>query len=311
MKKIETVSLIGLGAVGCVHLKTISDTLPMSNIEVIASGERAKRLRANGIALNGDRVSFPVHEPGSGGAPADLLIFAVKQHCLSRAIEDARDQVGPDTIILSFLNGISSEGIISAAYGADKVLYSLLLGIDAVRGADGTSYTTAGRIPFGNAVNEPGSYSENVESVKEFFERVGIRHEIPLDMIRMLWIKFMMNVGVNQTTAVLRCPYGALHGPGYAVDLATSLMEEVVAISSKENVALCLGDIGKSFSIIRGMSAHGKTSMLQDVEAGRQTEVDIFGGAVAEMGKKHGVPVPMNETFVRLIRAIEENSCKP
>ncbi|MDR3322518.1 MAG: 2-dehydropantoate 2-reductase [Synergistaceae bacterium] len=307
MKKIETVSLIGLGAVGCVHLGTISETIPMADIKVIASGERAERIRKNGVVLNDRRIFFPVHEPGSGGEPADVLIFAVKQYQLSEAIEDAADQVGPDTIILSFLNGISSERIIGAAFGAEKVLYSLLMGVDAVREGSGTVYTTPGRIPFGDAVNEPGAYSERVLAVKEFFERVGIPCEVPRDMIRMLWMKFMLNVGFNQTTAVLRCPYGALQRPGYAMELSISLMEEVVAVSAKENAALSRRDIDDAFSIIASLGPNGKTSMLQDVEAGRRTEVGIFGGAVVEMGKKHGVPVPMNETFVRLIRAIEES----
>jgi 2-dehydropantoate 2-reductase len=307
MKKIETVSLIGLGAVGCVHLGTISETVPMADIKVIASGERAERIEKSGVGLNGRRIFFPVHEPGSGGKPADLLIFAVKQHQLGEAIEDAADQVGPDTIILSFLNGISSEGIIGAAFGAEKLLYCLLMGVDAVRDDSGVVYTTPGRIPFGDAVNEPGAYSEKVLAVKEFFERVGIPCEIPRDMIRMLWMKFMLNVGFNQTTAVLRCPYGALQ-TGYARDLSISLMEEVVSVSAKENVALSRRDIDDAFPIIARLGPNGKTSMLQDVEAGRRTEVDIFGGAVVEMGKKHGVPVPMNETFVRLIRAIKESS---
>ena len=90
MKKIKTVSLIGLGAVGSANLAKISETVPMEDIRVIASGEREKRYRKHGVTVNGKTYMFPVFGPDDKVAPADLLIFAVKNHHLSRAIEEAR-----------------------------------------------------------------------------------------------------------------------------------------------------------------------------------------------------------------------------
>lgn len=305
MRKIETVALIGLGAMGCSYLGKISETVPMENIQVVASGDRAKRYRENGIGLNGRRIFFPVVEPLEA-KPADLLIFTVKFNQLEEAVQEAKGAVGPDTIVISLLNGITSEDVIAASYGRERVLYSLALGIDATRAGDDTSVTVYGVIPFGEVRNEPGSYTERVTRLAEFFDRVGLNSEVQEDMKLALWRKFMLNVGVNQTSAILECPYGALQREGEARRLAVSAMNEAVALGGLEGVPLGQDDVDRALSVMATLSPEGKCSMLQDIEAARKTEVDIFGGTVVELGRKHGVPVPINEAYLRIIKAKEE-----
>ncbi len=306
MKKIETVSLIGLGAIGSANIAKISETLPMENIRIIASGEREKRYRENGVCVNGKTYAFPVFGPAEKVVPADLLIFAVKNHHLPKAIEEARGHVGKDTVILSLLNGITSEEEIGKAYGAEKVLYSYVMRTDATRTGDSTNYVNLGFIPFGEAKNTPGEYSDKVLAVEEFFARTGIRHSIPEDMIRDLWLKFMLNVGANQVTAILRCGYGAIKDSPAVRSLAASAMREAVAVAAAENVALAEKDITDCLEILSSLTPAGKTSMLQDVEAKRKTEVEAFGGTVCTLARKHGIEVPVNEALVRFITAIEE-----
>ncbi|MDR3354217.1 MAG: ketopantoate reductase family protein [Synergistaceae bacterium] len=306
-RKIETVALIGLGAMGCAYLSKIAETFPMDRIRVVASGDRAERYRANGVTVNGRRIRFPIFEPGDRVPPADLLIFTVKHNQLGQAICDARGQVGPDTVVISLLNGITSEIEIGEAYGAEKVLCSLAMGTDPIRAGDDTTFTTLGTIPFGEAVNREGEYSRNVLRVEEFFKETGLRYEIPEDMTKALWKKFMMNVGVNQVTAVLRCGYGALLGAGLTRDLAVAAMTEVTVLAEREKVNLTESDIEDCLKVLGTLSPQGKTSTLQDVEARRQTEVDIFGGTVVNLGRKHGVPVPVNEMLFKLIKATEES----
>ncbi len=306
MKKIKTVSLIGLGAVGSANLAKISETVPMEDIRIIASGEREKRYRKHGVTVNGKTYMFPVFGPDDKVAPADLLIFAVKNHHLSRAIEEARGHVGEDTIILSLLNGITSEEEIGRAYGAEKVLYSYVMRTDAARTGDSTNYVNLGFIPFGEAKNTPGNYSDRVLAVEGFFIRTGIKYNIPEDMIRELWLKFMLNVGANQVTAVLRCTYGAIKGSKAVRDLIAETMREAVAVSNAEGICLCEEDIEKCIGILSSLTPGGKTSMLQDVEARRKTEVEAFGGTVCTLARRHGIDVPVNEALVRFIKALED-----
>jgi 2-dehydropantoate 2-reductase len=128
MDKIKIVSLVGLGGIGSVYLSAVSEKIPMDDIRVIASGERAARYRKNGVVVNGRGFHFPVYEPGEPVEPADLLLFAVKQTGLEEAIRDARGHRGPNTIILSLLNGITSERIIAETLGAEHLLYIQIQG---------------------------------------------------------------------------------------------------------------------------------------------------------------------------------------
>lgn len=306
MKNIETVSLVGLGAIGSANLAKISESVPMENIRVVASGERTERYRKNGVCVNDKTHRFPIYLPEDKVAPADLLIFAVKNHHLPQAIEDVRNHVGNKTIILSYLNGISSEEKIGNIYGMDKVLYSFVIRTDPIRIGDSTKYVNLGFVPFGEAKNVPGKYSERVLTVEEFFKKTGIEYSIPENMIRDLWLKFMLNVGANQVTAVLRCTYSAIKKSKAVRDLLAEAMREAVTVSKAENIDLVENDITNCIEILSSLTPTGKTSMLQDVEAHRKTEVEAFGETVCRLAKKHGISVPVNEALVKLITALEE-----
>jgi 2-dehydropantoate 2-reductase len=305
LKRIETVAIVGLGAIGAMLLEKISLTLPPENIRAIVSGERAGRYRENPVTVNGKQVNFRIRDPKETGESVDLLIFAVKHSQLETAIKDAENSVGENTLIISLLNGIISENIISAAFGREKVLYAYAVGTDSTRRGNDIIYKTFAKIPFGEARNI-GRRSERVSLIEEFFNRTGIPYEIPEDMIKSLWAKFMMNVGVNQLSAVLGATYSAFQKPGAARDLFKSAMMEVVFLSRLEGINLNESDADKAIQIIDSISPEGKTSMLQDMEAGRKTEAGIFGGTVLELSRKFGASSPVNEVLVRLIRAREE-----
>lgn len=306
MKQIETVAVVGLGAIGASYLAKIADETSIKKTRAVASGARAEKYKKEGVYVNGKRYDFPVFGPKDACAPADLLIVAVKFHQLEEALAEAENQVGPDTIIISLLNGVSSEDVIVRKFGEKNVLLSYVIQMDAVRTGDRTTYTILGKIPFGERKNEPEHFSENVLRLQEFLERIGVRYEIPADMIKSQWEKFMLNVGVNQVSAILRAPYGVLQNIPEARQVVMDAMREVIALSQKEGVNLSETDMKKAFEVMDSLGVDGKTSMLQDVEAERKTEVEMFGGTVIEKAKQHGLPVPVNEVLVKQIRAIEQ-----
>jgi 2-dehydropantoate 2-reductase len=122
-----------------------------------------------------------------------------------------------------------------------------------------------------------------------------------------MWFKFMINVGINQASAVLRGNYGVFQKSREARDLMEAAMREVVAVAQKLKVNLCAGDIEKFYPVLDSLSPDGKTSMLQDVEAGRKTEVEMLAGKLVELGEQYGVPTPVNRELFRKIREIEKN----
>ena len=118
--KLET-AIIGAGALGAIYASILFESDPES-VRFIASGERYGRLRRDGVVVNGKHYQIPVTSPEEA-APVDLLIVAVKYHQLDQAIGEINRAVGPQTTVLSVMNGIDSEGRIGAVYGQDRVLY--------------------------------------------------------------------------------------------------------------------------------------------------------------------------------------------
>jgi len=278
-----------------------------ASVSIIAGGARRTALEARGLTVNGVHYPVRVSDAEQAGAYADLILVAVKGYDLPGAVRDMKNHVGPDTLILSVMNGIDSETQLGEAFGPDKVLYCIALGIDAVRGPDGSvTNTKEGKILFGEAKNP--IWSEKVKRMGRALDRAGIAYEVPVDMIRSLWWKFMINVGVNQVSAVLRATYGVFQSVPEACRLMEAVMKEVIRLAAAEGVALKEEDIKEWISIMSGLSPEGKTSMLQDVEAGRKTEVEMFGGKVLELAAKHKLQVPVNETIYRIIKVLERRA---
>jgi len=302
MKPVRNVAVVGAGAMGAFYASRLFDTEGVA-VALVAGGERLERLRSRGIVVNDRPYAVPVLHPEADEAPSDLVIVAVKNHHMEQALRDMKKRVGPDTLLLSVMNGIDSEEQLGGAFGTERVLYAVALGIDSVRDGNRVSYTTPGVIQFGEADN--AEVTERVRRVQALFDRAGIPWETPPDMIRNLWWKFMINVGVNQVSAVLRAPYGVFQRTPEARELMEWAMGEVIAVAERAGVALAGEDIEKWKSVLSTLGPDGKTSMLQDVEAGRKTEVEIFAGRVMELGKAHDVPVPVNRVLYQMIRVAE------
>ena len=263
-------------------------------VSVLAGGERLARYREHGFEINGELCRFTLTDAAASSSP-DLVIIACKFHHLDQVPAELR----------------ASEGIIARAYGDHRIPYAMIVGTDAGHAGNRTNFTRAGTIFFGDSTPAlPGIRSPRVSRIAEFFTRFGIPYEIPADMPNRLWYKFMMNVGLNQITAITRRPYALLKTESRvpeAASLFETAMREVIAVAAAEGITLTGEDIESVYRTIDTLADGGKTSMCQDVEAGRKTEVELFAGTMIELGKKHGVPVPVNALFFQLIRAIEQS----
>ena len=302
--EIKTVSIIGLGAIGILFGNHISKKIPKENLRIIAGRSRIKKYENNHLYSNGELCNFNYVTPEELCQPVDLIIFAVKHSALKNAIQDARNQIGENTIILSALNGIKSEAIIGEAYGMDKILYCVAQGMDAVKEENKLTYHNMGMLCFGE--REPDIISQKMKRVSKFFEEIELPYEAVTDMYKRQWGKFMLNVGINQTVAVYESNVGEIQREGEARNTMISAMKEVMALSEKAGISLTDADFDYWLKIINKLSPEGKPSMRQDMEAKRYSEVELFSGEVLKLGKKYGVPTPVNEKLYDKIKFIEE-----
>jgi 2-dehydropantoate 2-reductase len=298
--KIGTVGIVGAGALGAFYADKLKDA---ATVRVLAHGARLERLQKHGVVVNGRAFSLETIDAAGSSAPVDLLIVTVKDMHLDEAIADMRAAVGPRTVILSLMNGIDSEDRLKAAYPANTVLYGISVGIDATREGNAVVVGSEGKVMFGEARNAPPS--EAVKAVADLLGTGGVTYEIPEDMLRTLWWKFMVNVGINTLSSILRAPYAAFQHEGEARSLLRDGMREVISVARAKGIALEESDIPAFLALLDKLSPVGKTSMLQDVEAGRKTEIDMLSGRLCAIGRETGVPTPINDVYLRIIRALE------
>ncbi|MDQ0273452.1 ketopantoate reductase family protein [Cytobacillus purgationiresistens] len=302
--KIQTVSIIGLGALGVLFGYHLSKKMPNGTLKIIADEDRIKKYKREGVYCNGELCDFDYATPDQLSHPADLILIAVKYNSLPEAIQAVKHLVGVDTIILSVLNGITSEARIGKVLGMEKVVYCVAQGMDAVKVGNQMSYHHMGMLSVGDSA--PGYVSSRVKALVDFFGNIELPYEVNTSMIKQQWGKFMLNVGVNQTAAVYKTNYGGIQVEGEARETMIAAMREVIHLSKYERLDLSEDDLSYWLGVLDGLNSEGKPSMVQDMDAGRQSEVELFSGTVLELYRKHGLSVPpINNELYQKIKLME------
>lgn len=300
MNEIKKVLVCGIGAIGSIYADKIEKYSP-ENLRVLVDETRLERYKKNPTIFNDRILNFNYILPSATDFKADLIIIATKFDGLNDVIQNIKNFVKEDTVILSLLNGVTSEKIIAQTYGTEKLLYSYYIGHSAVRNGRHITHDGVNTIVFGSDnVND----IKNENKVKIFFEKVGINYLIPKDIIHSLWLKYMLNVSANQTTAIFRMTFGEMFENEKCMEFAINIMKEVQAIAKVQGVNNSETLIDEALESLKTMTPDGKTSMLQDVEAGRKTEVDMFAGTIIKMGLEHNIPTPYNKIIKEMLEII-------
>ncbi len=294
------VTIIGSGAVGAMYGLRLQGLLGKENVVFLADAKRRARYAQEPLLINGERTDFTFVDP-KDAQPSPLVILATKNLQLEEAVRQIAGSVGEDTAILSLLNGIESEERLSEVYGEEHVLYSFAVGLNSTRVGSHINFNEEGRIVFGEKDN---SKSKRVDAICSLFDRAKIAYVVPQDIRLELWKKFMLNTAFNTISALTRATYGDLMQESVKT-LAWKASKEVQAVGQKEGVFLTDAMIEENHQIVGALGFEGKTSMFQDMEAGRKTENAWFCSAVVRLGKKHSIPTPTCEVLSLLVEASE------
>lgn len=306
MKQIKTVALIGLGAIGCALAPGLQKAVGFQNFRVIAGGARKARLETDGVTINGANYHFNIVAPDETVEPADLVIVIVKHTALSSAIKDIASQIGEATTVVSFLNGIDSEERIAAEYGWDRLIYGFARKSVVMKDGSCNYDPNNGWFVFGEARN--ATISPRIRAMIDLFDHAALPHKVEPDMIRAMWLKFACNVSENQSSAILGIPFGAWHVSEHANHLRETAFWEVIRIANQKGIDLGEADLLQQRKHLRNIPYHNKTSMLQDIETGRTTEVEMLAGAVCRMGAELGIATPVNDLFYHSLKVLEEKN---
>ncbi len=297
-------AIIGLGALGTLYGQKLNGFLGREGFFFIADEQRVARYRQRPVFCNGQRCDFSYRSP-SEAQPVDLILFAVKAGGLADAIETVRPFVGPQTVLISVLNGITSEEMLAEAFGAEKVIWCVAEAMDAVYSDGQLQYTNIGRLALGN---RDGRTSPQLEALAALLKAAGIPYEISDQILLRQWGKLMLNTGVNQVTAVFDLNYGGVQKPGRPREMMIGAMREVAQVAQKEGIPLSEEDIPAWVALPDRLDAENTTSMCQDVRAGRRTEKELFSGTICRLGRKHGVATPINDELYRRLTELENRA---
>jgi 2-dehydropantoate 2-reductase len=272
--------------------------------------ERVALLRRRGLRLHtpegGAReIQAPISLPDAVG-PAELTIVVVKAHQTEAAARDLPRLMAAGGLALTLQNGLGNLEIMAAAVGPERLLAGVaLLGVTRLEEGE---IILAGRGPIVIGVPAGSQVApDKLAEVGAIFRRAGLDCWEAPDIAAVLWEKLLVNVGLNPLTALLRVPNGALPELPEAWGLAVAAAGEAQAVAQAAGINLAV-DPEMRLRQVCASTAANRSSMLQDVLAGRATEIEALNGQVAVRGRALGVPTPVNDLFTRLLRALGQAS---
>ncbi len=290
----KNVLICGLGAVGLTYAVRFRGKC---NLKILVNKERLEKYSKNKPVFNGDVQEFEYILPDNSDFKTDLIIIATKYQGFESAINSIKNFVSENTRIISLLNGVSSEEIISGKYPQAKVLKSYFIGHSAVRNGNSVTQDGVGEIVL-----------EYDRKTVQILKDCSINYSIPEDINYALWLKFTMNIFSNQISAILNMTFGELKHNKIFRETAKKIVSEVRSIAEKKGVRNLDNLERDALAALDKMCDEGKTSMHQDILAGRRTEVDMFAGEIIKLGKEFKIPTPYNQVLYDLIKIKEENN---
>jgi 2-dehydropantoate 2-reductase len=242
----------------------------------------------------------------------DLVMVAVKANATRDAVAGARTLVGPHTWVLSVQNGAGNVEAIAEVLGSpDHVVGGVFWCVVTPLDLNRLSWVTGtGGLKIGPA---SGVVGPEVKEIAEVLRSTGIDVGISDDVQQLIWGKVMQNVPLALGTA-MRLTNDEYAAYPHAKDLILEMAEECLAVTKVAGIDLSGGGdpIDGLMHTIQKFHDSGtkpKCSMLQDLERGRRTEIDAINGSIVREGKRLGVPTPVNEVMVALVKLQEEKNC--
>jgi 2-dehydropantoate 2-reductase len=268
----------------------------------LARGAHLQAIRRDGLRIDtpdGEIVIQPAQATDNVASvgKVDVVILGVKAWQVKEAAEAMRPVIGPDSFVVPLQNGVDAPAELAAVLGAAHAAggtcatISWLTAPGRIRSAMSSNF-----IRFGELDNSP---SERVKRLRDAFKRSGTNVEVPADIQRALWGKFLVVTAFGGVGAVTRAPIGVTRALPETRRMLEQCMEEVLAVAQARGVAMFDNAVAESMSILDSIGANATASLQRDIAENRPTELDYWNGAVVRLGREAGVATPTHSFIVR------------
>jgi 2-dehydropantoate 2-reductase len=318
------IAIIGAGAIGGYVGAKLA--LAGEDVTFIVRGANLDAIRAHGMKLiehdRSEQVATNVKASNDYAAvgPQDLVILAMKAHQLAAVADDVPQLFGPDTAVVTMQNGIpywyfhqhggtalegtrlesvDAGGHIAARIPAERVIGCVVYPASELIAPGVVRHIEGERFPIGEL---DGSTSERVQRIAACFTKAGFKAPV-LDNIRAeIWLKFWGNLTFNPISGLAHSTLSGICQFPLTRELAASMMREAQTVAGKLGIEFRVS-VDKRIAGAEKVGAH-KTSMLQDIEAGRAPEIDALVGTVIELGRLTDTPTPHIDTVYALVKLL-------
>jgi 2-dehydropantoate 2-reductase len=297
------------------------------DVTLFARGPHLKAMQERGLQVRGSVGDFVVHprivSSLDEAGPADVVFLGVKAHSLPQLAPQLKPVLGPETTVVSTQNGIpwwyfqglggaangihleriDPGGVISAAIEARRVVGSIVYFSTEIPEPGVILHTDGNRISLG----EPdGTRSERCRRIAEVLVASGLRCPITAHIREEIWVKILGNASLNPVSALTRATLAQMvRDPGTS-EVIRNIMKEVEAVSQKLGMKLPIS-IDQRMAGAEKVGEH-RTSMLQDLEAGRPMELEALVGSVVELGEHLGLPMPYTRTIYNCTKLLAQSA---
>jgi len=247
------------------------------------------------------------YDPAAITEPADLVIVLVKLYDTLQAVPTVASCCHSKTFFLTLQNGIGNWERIASLVGIEGVLVGST--------AQGSTLVEPGRVRHGGNgltyVGEPqGPPSERVYGVVDLFRKARLQTEASDRMEQLIWEKLHVNVGINAITALANIRNGLVADVPTARDLCTRAVREAMEVAAAKGFVIQKDMVERVLNVARA-TAVNRSSMGQDVDRKKRTEIDGINGAIVELGRRLGLTLPVNETLTQLVKTLEAGYLQP
>jgi len=267
-------------------------------VSFVARGPHLEALRARGLAIrsplgDADIAGVQATDDPCAIGPVDVVMVAVKLYDVAAAAQACKALVGPDTLVISFPNGIDSEDILREVLG-DAPVAGGVARISATIAEPGViaHHGSFASLEFGEL---DGRDSPRLQRFRAACAGAGIKARVSDAIVAAIWHKFIFLASFAALTAVTRAPYGPIRRHPETFALLERAVAEVAAVGQAKGVALGADPAGEAMKVVQGLGENIKASMLVDLERGKPLELRFLSGAVVRLGRELGVPTPVHE----------------
>lgn len=300
------VAIVGCGAMGSVYAALMVDAGHEVHA-ITAWPDHAEAMNARGLRCegkSGDRT-VPIHGTTTtdGIGRCDLVIIATKAFDVEAAAKSCAPLLGTETVVQTIQNGLGSPEVAAPIVGQDRIAVGVVGGFGAsMRGPGHVHHNGMEMIRFGSYAGLP---KQLVQASAKIWESAGFKVALFDDIKQMVWEKLIMNVAFSGTSCTTGLTIGEIIDDTDAWNVARGCAEEAIAVARASGITLDVGDPVAHVRQLGGKIPYAKPSMLLDYEADRRCEIDAINGSIPRLGKPLGVPTPVNDAVVGIVKARE------